>query len=41
MTITGALIEQHGLTPEEYQRIVETLGRAEPPLAPLLTGWNR
>ena len=34
MTITGALIEQHGLTPEEYQRIVETLGR-EPTLTEL------
>jgi phosphoribosylformylglycinamidine synthase len=34
MTITAAVIEQHGLKPEEYQRIVEMLGR-EPTLTEL------
>src|SRR5688500_15267738 len=34
MTITSELIDQHGLTPDEYQRIVEALGR-EPTLTEL------
>jgi phosphoribosylformylglycinamidine synthase len=34
MTITDQVVEQHGLTREEYQRIVETLGR-EPTLTEL------
>ena len=34
MTISTDLIEQHGLTLEEYQRIVEALGR-EPSLTEL------
>src|SRR5687767_15214777 len=34
MTITDQVVEQHGLTLDEYQRIVETLGR-EPTLTEL------
>src|SRR5687767_9215157 len=34
MTITDQVVEQHGLTRDEYQRIVETLGR-EPTLTEL------
>src|SRR5687768_1994926 len=34
MTITDQIVEQHGLTRDEYQRIVETLGR-EPTLTEL------
>ena len=37
MTITNELITQHGLTADEYQRIVEAL-RREPTLTELTRG---